>query len=231
MERGKPVEADFPPIPAAFWQSTNAVTPLPAGCGNDEGVSDTEEPPVFGTMCDRIPLRIVIPTNLAAADDFVVTITLSWQDSAGDAAGAAGTGNDMDLYVYDNRQIKQHDDPESTTFTQQTSSATLAMPESVILGDPRLVDYTLIIVNTSGANTGYHVKAEMKILKADTVFKLSKKAASHRSRSPRRRRTPRKNSWRSCRPGSKISSPSSRASRPTSVTSAKRRSSRPSAPR
>lgn len=178
VSQSNPVaEADYPSIPGQFAQSTNVITPLPGGCGNDEGVSDTDDPPPFGAMCDRIPLRIVVPTDLAQTDDYIVGITLSWNDSVGEAAGANGTGNDLDLYIYDNGQIDRRDDPESTSFTQQTSSASTSNPESAKMGSPNLVDYNIIVVNASGANEGYHVKVEFRVAKGDKLLELLDESA------------------------------------------------------
>lgn len=166
-------DGDYPPIPASFEESTNAVTPTPTGCGNPDGTSDTESPPPFGAMCDTIPLRVSPPTDLGTGDDYVVTVVLSWDDNVGGPLGQGGTVTDLDLHFYDNGQIAMRDDPEDDSMTEITSSAGAVIPESIKICCPDLVDYNIVVVNAgAGANTGYHIHAEMKILKADKIFEL-----------------------------------------------------------
>jgi hypothetical protein len=182
LSQSHPVfDGDFAGIAGSFEEATSAVTPTPIGCGNPDGTSDAENPPPFGTMCDLIPLRVVVPTNVDPADDFVVSIALSWTDSAGAATGQEGGVTDLDLHLYDNRQIERRTDPEGT-YTLITSSNGTAIPEVVKVCCPDLGDYNIVIANVGpGANTSYHVHAEMSILKAEKIFELlaDKPAAGH----------------------------------------------------
>jgi hypothetical protein len=164
-------DADYSGIPGSFEEATSAVSPEPTDCGNPDGTSDTEQTPTFGTMCDLIPLRVVVPTDIDPGDDFVISIALSWTDSPGDAAGQNGTVTDMDLHLYDNEQIKKR--TNSTGFTEITASNGTSIPEVVKICCPDLGDYNVVIANVGpGANTSYHVHAEMKILKADKIFEM-----------------------------------------------------------
>jgi hypothetical protein len=169
----KVFDGDYPPIPASFEESTTAVTPTPTGCGNPDGTPDSENPPPFGAMCDTIPLRINPPTDIGPADDYVVTIVVSWDDNAGEPVGAGGTVADLDLHFFDNGQIAKRADPEDTSTTEITSSAGATIPESIKICCPDLIDYNIVVVNAgAGPNTGYHVHVEMKILKAEKIFEL-----------------------------------------------------------
>jgi len=174
-------DADYPAIPGSFEESTSAVTPEPTDCGNPDGESDTDNPPTFGTMCDTIPLRVVVPTDIDPGDDFIISVALSWTDSPGKAVGNGQEGGvtDVDLHLFDNQQIEKR--AGSTGYTEITASNGTAIPEVVKVCCPDLVDYNVVIANVGpGANTGYHIHAEMKILKADKIYELlADKPATH----------------------------------------------------
>ena len=96
--------------------------------------------------CDTIPFEIVPPTNLQDDRDIFFTIVeLHWD---------GGSGNDLDLSFWDNGQ-------STGTPEQLGASASSRNPEVVRVANADLGEYNLVVVNTSGANTGYKVKARI----------------------------------------------------------------------
>lgn len=92
--------------------------------------------------CDVIDLTVNVPSKYVDRVDFwSVVVTLSW--------GSPSTNN-MNLHMYDvNRN------------SLVLSSATANHPERVVVAELPSGKYYLVVVNESGANTGYKVRAEL----------------------------------------------------------------------
>lgn len=98
--------------------------------------------------CDAIPVEIVPPSNLSDDRDIFFTIfELHWDDSA---------GNDLDLQFYDNAQ-------STGTHEQLGASESTRNPEVIRAANADLSEYHLVVVNYSGANTGYTIKARISM--------------------------------------------------------------------
>lgn len=96
--------------------------------------------------CDTIPIEIVPPTGLEDDRDiFFTIIELHWD---------GGTGNDLDLFFYDNAQ--------STGTAEKLGSAeSTKNPEQVRVANADLEQYNIVVLNYNGANTGYKIKARI----------------------------------------------------------------------
>lgn len=156
-----PVTVKLGPIAGNYPGGTAAV-PTPSGCGN----ADNTAP--FQATCDRVPLKIVTPSDLGPTDDFLVTISVSW-DPADEVDEGTGV-NDLDVYLYDNQQIGKRTSSTSTTFTRLAVSATGSQPEVIKLFSPDLVDYNLVVINFAGPNLSYTVKADLKVDSFESPF-------------------------------------------------------------
>lgn len=101
--------------------------------------------------CDVVPLKVIVPDRLKSADtteDFFVRISMTWPM---DVEGPIGTSeNDMDMYIWDNPPGDE----------EVASGASSANPERASLVNPRKGDYSIVVVNFTGANRGYTLKAE-----------------------------------------------------------------------
>jgi hypothetical protein len=130
-----PIPGNFPLAPDVNW--------TPSGCATGAPGSAT---------CDQVPVKIPVP-DVSDADDFYVEITLEWDDES-----------DLDMYAWDNRQLDERAGEEEPGFTQVGRSASADNPEKLRLIEPELVDYNLTILNWAGANLGYRLTAELKVL-------------------------------------------------------------------
>src|SRR5687768_7904307 len=89
VTKGQTTEAEYGPIPGNMPAAPD-VNWTPSGC-------DTAAP--GGAQCDRIPVKIPIPPDIDAADDYYVEIAISWDDPEG--------LNDLDIYFWDNQQLQR----------------------------------------------------------------------------------------------------------------------------
>ena len=130
----EPVEKDFGAMgPGA--PSGEALSNRPIDCDDAQTV-----------YCDNIPIEIVPPTGLQDDRDIFFTIVeLHWD---------GGSGNDLDLSFWDNGQ-------SSGSQEQLGASASTKNPEVVRVANADLEQYNIVVVNSSGANTGYKIKARI----------------------------------------------------------------------
>lgn len=141
VAKDEPAEKDYgamgPGCPACS-DRTSALATLPtsAQCGGNY------------VWCDAIPVEIVPPP--AGADDrdiFFTIFELHWDDS---------NGNDLDLKFYDNGQ-------STGTHEQLGASQSTKNPEVIRAANADLGEYFLVVINYSGANTGYKIKARISM--------------------------------------------------------------------
>lgn len=92
------------------------------------------------SYCDVADLTINVPSSYNRFNLYSVVVTLSW---------SSPSTNNMNLYLYDTNRT-----------TNLRSSATANHPERVEVLEPSSGRYALTILNESGANTGYKLKAE-----------------------------------------------------------------------
>jgi hypothetical protein len=156
----KEVTATFPGIPGNN-PGSQEVDPTPADCG------DVAEASTLTAACDVIPIKIITP-NVGEADDFIVELRLTWDPA--DQVQDVGAVNDLDMYLYDNKQVAQRDDPESTTYTQFGKSANATPPETIRLYRPELGDYNIVVNNFSGPNISYKIAARILIGRFQAPF-------------------------------------------------------------
>lgn len=163
---GTTSETDYGPIVANFPAGA-VVVPTPSGCGvsNPDPIEGDGPVAPFEASCDTIPLHIVEPTGLGDQDDYFVTVEVAWDNPTGQ--------DDLDAYVWDNQQIVKRQDPEGSGYTQINSSTSADQnPEVVKLFHPTLGDYNIVVINSSGPNLGYSIKAYMTIARGDAIFEL-----------------------------------------------------------
>jgi hypothetical protein len=137
---GEVVEKSYGPIPGAYNF-------------NDGRNTFTCEGAPF---CDVIPIKIEPPTNLAADEDFLVSITLTW-----DYRKVNGTStNNMDLGIH----LGTNPAPPNGAAVIVRSQC--CEPEKVQLLSPRDINYQLMVMNAEGVNTGYKLMGNISITKA-----------------------------------------------------------------
>ena len=162
VSREQGAEKSYPPI-AGNYQAV-AANFTPSGCGDETNTAP------FQTFCDRIPLKIAVP-ELDAADEFFVTIELSWDNPSGQ--------NDLDMWVWDDTQIAKREDPESGTYTELAAATSADQnPEIAKLFRPELGDYNVTVMNALGPNTGYKLKVYMTVARGDEIFELLEQPAA-----------------------------------------------------
>jgi hypothetical protein len=113
-------------------------------------------------------MRIIPPANLASTDDYFVSVEVAWDNPT--------EQDDVDAYVWDNGQIDKRTHPDDDipgSFTEINSATSAAdNPEVVKLFHPDLGDYNIVVINSSGPNLGYSIKAYMTIAGGDAIFEL-----------------------------------------------------------
>lgn len=154
VSRDKAVTEKLGPIPGNYPAGTAAV-PEPLDCGDDDDTAP------FEAACDLVPLKIVVPPDLGPTDDFLLTLTVTWEPT--DRVDESQGVNDLDVYLYDNTQIAKRMNPKSTAYTQLAVAAGSTQPEVIKLFSPDLGDYNLVVINFAGPNLSYTVKGEIKV--------------------------------------------------------------------
>lgn len=152
------VEKEFPPLAS--------MNPLP-GLPNPAPKLNTPETCKQATWCDVIPLEVVLPPTLKPADEFFVTVTLSWETSqvpGVDPYTKPTDVNDLDLYVWN--------DPIAETGMPAQAKASAAQPEQLRLFRPSKGKYSIVVFNYTGPNTGYKLKVEYKPESIEPPFEL-----------------------------------------------------------
>lgn len=153
VQSGQTTEEKLGPIVGNYPAGTAAI-PEPPDCGDDDDTAP------FEATCDLVPLKIVVPPDLGPTDDFLLTLTVTW-DPTDDVDGQGV--NDLDVYLFDNTQIAKRTAPKSTRYTELAVSAGGSQPEVIKLFSPDLVDYNLVVINFAGPNVSYTVKGEIKV--------------------------------------------------------------------
>lgn len=135
-----PIPGNYPVAPTVNW--------TPAGCNA-----------TAAAVCDTIPIEILTP-QLGPADDFYVSIEVKWNDPQG--------VNDIDLYMWDDQQIKTRNG--TTGWTEVNRAATSANPEVIKMFSPGLGKYNLTVVNFRGPNLGYTVTGSLTVARFEQPF-------------------------------------------------------------
>lgn len=158
IREGEVVEATYGPIPG----NNAALTHYPDECATS-------------TYCDVVPLDVIVPDDLQPGDDFVVKLTMSWPEQAADTPGYRGSSNDLDMYVYDNKQTQTENPPEDgsePSYEEKTSGASDQNPEVAQLFRPTLGRYNIVVNNFLGTNVGYTIKLEWQSFDVDPAMEL-----------------------------------------------------------
>ncbi|MGI8791889.1 MAG: hypothetical protein ACR2H3_01715 [Acidimicrobiales bacterium] len=142
----------FSGIPGQF-PLTTAVNWTPVGCA-DGGPG--------ATQCDKVPISVAPPPGLKDGDDWWIEFEVSWDDP--------DNLNDLDVYLWDNQQIKKASG--GTGFTGLDQSASPDNPEKVKLFAPGYDLYNITVLNWAGVNLGYTITATMKQASFDRPFEL-----------------------------------------------------------
>lgn len=141
VKQDGPVTQEYGPIPGNFPLAPD-INWWPNECASDGPAT---------AVCDTVPVTIPVP-DAADTDDWYVEIKLEWDDDS-----------DLDMYLWDNRQIDEQAGEEEPTYTEVSRSATGTPGELIRAFEPDLGEYNLTIVNWAGANLGYRLTAQMKI--------------------------------------------------------------------
>lgn len=153
IEGTKATTKSYGPIPGSFPGSPD-VQVYPDDCAGAT--------PGIQVFCDNIPLRIVPPAGLGEVDNYFLTVTVSWDDPEG--------LDDVDIYLFDNRQIETEAGDPSPYYKQLNRSATSANPEVIKQLGGSLLDLNLVVLNWAGPNLGYTVTASITVVKFDPPF-------------------------------------------------------------
>ena len=153
VRAGEVVTEEYDSIPGNFPIAPD-VNPWPNECANE-----------FRLVCDSIPLDVELPRDLGANDVVFLTVQLDWLDAE------EGT-NDLDLYLWDDRQIERNAGEEDPVYTEINRSTTAGGPEEIKQIFPDLGRYNLTIVNWSGPSLGYTVKAFLTVAEFEAPFEL-----------------------------------------------------------
>ena len=128
-------------------QTVNMEYPQLVGVNPQDEVEPSADNCKTVTFCDNIPFVVHAPENLGEDDSFYVAMEITWDDPS--------KSNDVDVYAYDKGQLK------GGTTTRMGKAATSSNPEKINLQQPTLGEYQLVVMNRSGVNTGYKLKARM----------------------------------------------------------------------
>lgn len=150
VEFGKPVTKTYDTIPGNFPAAPN-VNPWPVECANE-----------FAAVCDNVPITVIPPGDLGESDVYFLSLEVSWDDPEG--------LNDLDIYLWDDRQIEAEAGDASPSYTELNRSASSDNPESIkqLVGSLNKVNLT--IVNWAGPNLGYTLEASLSIVEFDPPF-------------------------------------------------------------
>ena len=177
IREGAATVATFDGIPGNN-PSSQEVDPWPSDCVNPQ---DEPGAGTFFAACDVIPLQIV-PPAISEADDYFVVIDIAWEPA--EQVDDVGAINDLDIYLYDNLQVAQRDDPESTTYTQFGKAASATQPEGLKVFRPDLGEYNLVVNNFSGPNVSYTVTARIETSLFGSPFEVLGPAFSGATKPP-----------------------------------------------
>lgn len=145
VTKDQTAEREYGPI-AVSGGNASSRTRTPSFCENS-------------AACDVIPLKIVVPPDLAEHEEFFVRVVLSWEQTD----GPLGTSSsDLDMYVYDD-----YDAGPSDVIASGSSTAN---PEIASLERPRKGEYWVAVANFAGANNGYTLQARWMTGQIPTVY-------------------------------------------------------------
>lgn len=116
------------------------------------GVNPTPEECADLPSCHLVPIDVVVP-DVEPADDWVMTVTVSWDDEA-----------DLDVFLWD--------DAQGGSYEEVGSSATGDNPESFTVFEPDLGRYNLTVINFAGGNLGWKLSAEITVNRFVPPFEL-----------------------------------------------------------
>jgi hypothetical protein len=122
-------------------------------------------------FCDTIPLDIQEPTDIPPGDDFYLEIIVSWPGGV--------DVDDLDIVLYDNGQTQKEiddqgtreptDPPRTSPYTNK-GQANEGHPLRIVLAEPRLRFYNLVVVHFGGFSESYRVRATMIVGKFEAPF-------------------------------------------------------------
>lgn len=152
VRNGVKASADYPEFIRDLPQSSVSV-PNPDQC-------------MAAEHCDTIPLQIDIPTNIGKGDDYFVELVVEWDERS----------TDLDVFLWDDKQTKEklrkspgedgYTPDQTTSDYTQVANDTARRPATILLKEPRLVNYNLVVLNYSGAgfagaSGAYHLRGRM----------------------------------------------------------------------
>jgi hypothetical protein len=162
VQENQAVEQEYPPIPGQ-----NPIPDVPPPARNLTTPDDCRTVP----WCDVIPLEVLVPPTLQAADEFFVNVELSWETQRiPQGPEVPGNGpvtnetpvNDLDLYIWE----------EPAGEEDVAASTTDVIPEVARLFRPTKGKYQIVVVNYVGPNTGYKLKVSYKPEIIEPPFEL-----------------------------------------------------------
>lgn len=124
----------------------------PAGAGQDPTTCNSS------TYCDTIPVTFVRPPGFDDSQDYFVQIRLSWDTQKVPnplaPSGERAANDDLDMFIY-NDPIQEDAGPGKNGVVSKSDTGT--EPEFAYLVAPE-GDYSVVVVNFVGVNTGYTIK-------------------------------------------------------------------------
>jgi hypothetical protein len=165
--------------------------PITVGPGQtiqkDEGPilgQDTVTPNVLGDpspdncqtlpSCNVVPINFTLPKGFNKLDTYVATISVTWQSVAAGNRNVGGASNDVDIYLWAEAFFENecktpanapagYTPPRYCTHDLAKSAASgQIQPEVVKLDATDRQKFLLLVNNSTGPNTGYHLKIESR---------------------------------------------------------------------
>lgn len=141
LSEGEIKEVSFGPIPG----------------NNPAGDLHTPEQCNTSAYCDTVPVTVVRPASFDETQDYFVQFQLSWDSPmVPDALEPSGERalNDLDMYIYNDPIVPTAGEDQDGAISRGASGGE---PEIAYLSLPN-GNYSVVIVNYVGANTGYTLK-------------------------------------------------------------------------
>lgn len=122
------------------------------------------------TFCDTIPVDIAVP-DIPLGDDYYVEFKITWD---------IPDLYDLDVYLFDDGQTQEEirrnggTDPDkirASPYTEKVAN-TNDNPATMVIAEPRLGRYNLVINNASTGDVAYQVEARMFIAKFKRPFEV-----------------------------------------------------------
>jgi hypothetical protein len=124
--------------------------------------------------CNVVPVTFSLPKGYNKLDTYVATVSLTWQSVAAGNRNVGAASNDLDLYLWaeaffepecktpPNAPADYKPPAYCTHDLAKSANSGQIQPEVVKLDATDRQKFLLLVNNSTGANTGYHIKIESR---------------------------------------------------------------------